>query len=109
MKLRRYGNRKLYDVVAHRFVSLDDIAKAIARGEEVAAIENDSGADCTSRVLAQVLLHETESGRARPAESILAILRESPVAQPRSGPTTKSIRDLLRADTDAVLRKPRSS
>jgi hypothetical protein len=94
VKLRRYGNRKLYDDVAHRFVSLED--------------ENGSGIDCTPRVLAQVLLHETEVGRPRSVKSILAVLRESPVAELPSKPSPRSIRELLREDTESLLRKPRS-
>ena len=54
--IRRYGNRKLYDVTAKRYVSIEDLARLIVAGEDVHVEDQRSGRDITSVVLAQVVL-----------------------------------------------------
>jgi len=54
--IRRYGNRKLYDVTAKRYVSIEDLARLIVAGEDVHVEDQRSGKDITSVVLAQVVL-----------------------------------------------------
>jgi polyhydroxyalkanoate synthesis repressor PhaR len=54
--IRRYDNRKLYDPAARRYVTLDDVAAAVAAGEDVRIVDQKSGDDLTNVVLAQVLL-----------------------------------------------------
>ena len=54
--IRRYGNRKLYDVSAKRYVSIVDLARLIVAGEDVHVEDHLSGSDITSVVLAQVVL-----------------------------------------------------
>lgn len=53
--IKRYGNRKLYDTRESRYINLKDIAKLIERGEEIKIIDNSTGEDITSIVLAQVV------------------------------------------------------
>ena len=54
--IRRYDNRKLYDAEARRYVTLDELARLIGGGTEVRVIEQSTGADITTVVLAQVVL-----------------------------------------------------
>ena len=54
--IRRYENRKLYDVAARRYVAIEDLARLIAAGEDVHVQDQRSGDDITSVVLAQVIL-----------------------------------------------------
>src|SRR5262249_59456401 len=54
--IRRYENRKLYDVQARRYVTLDDLARLVAEGTEVRAVDLKTGEDITTVVLAQVVL-----------------------------------------------------
>jgi polyhydroxyalkanoate synthesis repressor PhaR len=54
--IRRYENRKLYDVHARRYVTLDDLARLVADGTEVRAVDQRTGEDITTVVLAQVVL-----------------------------------------------------
>jgi polyhydroxyalkanoate synthesis repressor PhaR len=56
--IKRYANRKLYDTDARRYISLDDVAEAIRRGEEVRVVDHDSGDDLTSITLMQILFEE---------------------------------------------------
>ena len=54
--IRRYDNRKLYDVQGRRYVTLDDLSRLIGGGTEVRVVEQRTGEDITTVVLAQVVL-----------------------------------------------------
>ena len=56
--IKRYTNRKLYDKLASRYVTLQEIARLVRNGEEVKVIDNDSGEDLTAVTLAQIILEE---------------------------------------------------
>jgi polyhydroxyalkanoate synthesis repressor PhaR len=53
--IRRYENRKLYDPAAKRYVTLPDLATMIGHGEEVRVVDQKTGEDLTTMVLAQVI------------------------------------------------------
>ncbi len=52
--IKRYANRKLYDVVARRYVKLDELADLIQAGEEVQVIDKESGEDITEATLSKI-------------------------------------------------------
>ena len=54
--IRRYDNRKLYDVQARRYVTLDDLARLVGGGTDVQVVEQRTGEEITTVVLAQVVL-----------------------------------------------------
>jgi polyhydroxyalkanoate synthesis repressor PhaR len=56
--IKRYANRKLYDTESKRYVSLDDLAESIRRGEEVRVVDHVTGEDLTSLTLVQVIFEE---------------------------------------------------
>jgi len=53
--IKRYGNRKLYDVEASRYVTLDGIRALVQAGNDVRVVDNDSGEDLTRVTLAQII------------------------------------------------------
>lgn len=53
--IKRYGNRKLYDVEASRYVTLEGIRALVQGGEDVRVVDNDSGEDLTRLTLAQII------------------------------------------------------
>src|SRR5438445_11353036 len=57
--LKRYANRKLYDPQASRYVTLDEVAEMIRRGQEIVVTDVATGEALTSVVLAQIIV-ETE-------------------------------------------------
>jgi polyhydroxyalkanoate synthesis repressor PhaR len=61
--IKRYANRKLYDTLESRYVTLDQIAEMIRRGEEVKVIDNNSKEDLTSVTLAQIIFEEEKRQR----------------------------------------------
>ena len=54
--IKRYANRKLYDPAARRYVTLDDLARTVIAGDDVTVVDQKTGEDITSVVLAQVIL-----------------------------------------------------
>ena len=53
--IKRYGNRKLYDVEASRYVTLEGIRALVHAGADVRVIDNDSGEDLTRLTFAQII------------------------------------------------------
>ena len=56
--IKRYANRKLYDTDSRRYVTLEDLADFVRRGEEVRVVDHVSGEDLTSVTLLQVVFEE---------------------------------------------------
>ncbi len=56
--VKRYSNRKLYDTVESRYVTLPQIAELVRKGEDVRIIDNNTKEDLTSVTLAQILYEE---------------------------------------------------
>jgi polyhydroxyalkanoate synthesis repressor PhaR len=72
--IRRYGNRKLYDPATRRYVTLEDLARMVAGGQEIEVVEQKSGDDLTSLTLAQVLLEGLKQGASRIPRQVLTRL-----------------------------------
>ncbi|HEX6746455.1 MAG TPA: polyhydroxyalkanoate synthesis regulator DNA-binding domain-containing protein [Longimicrobium sp.] len=76
--IKRYGNRKLYDVQASEYVSLEQIAAIIRGGETVEVVDNVTGEDITAQTLTQVVLEEGKRGRGLLGSDLLHdLLRKS--------------------------------
>jgi polyhydroxyalkanoate synthesis repressor PhaR len=75
-RIRRYGNRKLYDVAAKSYVSIEDLARLIVAGEEVHVEDQRTGSDITSVVLAQVVLDGLrDRGHSIPRQVLTRLIR----------------------------------
>ncbi|NTU84909.1 MAG: pesticidal protein Cry15Aa [Chloroflexales bacterium] len=62
--IKKYANRKLYHTNQKQYITLDGIAKLVQDGEAVQILDNESGDDITSGILAQVVLNAR--GRSSP-------------------------------------------
>jgi len=56
--IKRYTNRKLYDTLESRYVTLEEIARLVREGEEVTVVDNESSEDLTAVTFAQIILEE---------------------------------------------------
>jgi len=56
--IKRYGNRKMYDTHASRYVTLDNIAELVRGGADVRIADNDTGEDLTAVTFAQIIFEE---------------------------------------------------
>jgi polyhydroxyalkanoate synthesis repressor PhaR len=75
--IRKYGNRRLYDTGAKRYVNLDDLAALIREGKEVKVVDAKTGEDLTRVTLTQII---TEDARDKPTGLPLELLRQLIVA-----------------------------
>ena len=54
--IKRYTNRKLYDTVESRYVTLEEIAEMVKTGTDVKIVDNRTKEDLTSVTLAQITI-----------------------------------------------------
>lgn len=74
--IKRYPNRKLYDLSESRYITLDEIAGHLRQGGEIQVTDSKSGEDITAVTLAQVLLGEEKKNRpAVPIQRLLGLLQ----------------------------------
>jgi polyhydroxyalkanoate synthesis repressor PhaR len=73
--IKRYSNRKLYDTIESRYVTLDEIAEMVKRGAEVKIIDNKSKEDITSITLAQIVFEEEKKKNQMPLSLLREIIR----------------------------------
>jgi polyhydroxyalkanoate synthesis repressor PhaR len=72
--VKRYDNRKLYDVKERRYVTLDDLRELLIRGQELEVRDQRTGEDLTNLTLAQVLLEGLRQRTARIPRPLLVQL-----------------------------------
>jgi len=73
--IKRYTNRKLYDTVESRYVTLEEIAGMVKAGTEVQIIDNRSKDDLTSVTLAQIIFEEEKKTSRMPLGMLREIIR----------------------------------
>lgn len=56
--IKRYGNRKMYDTEASRYVTLDNVAALVRHGEDLRIVDNDTNEDLTAVTFAQIIFEE---------------------------------------------------
>jgi polyhydroxyalkanoate synthesis regulator protein len=78
--IRLYRNRRLYDCDAHYYVTHDDLLSLLERGVDFWVDEHWSGADCTDRILVELLVMAEQRWSARECQ----------------GPTAEFLRQMIR-------------
>lgn len=58
--IKRYGNRKLYDVRTSKYITLEGVRALVQQGEDVRVVDNDSGEDLTGVTFAQIIYEEAK-------------------------------------------------
>src|SRR6202012_546751 len=96
--IKRYTNRKLYDTVESRYVTLDEIAEMVKQGVEVKIVDNRSKDDLTSVTLAQIIFEEEKKKNRMPLAALREIIRRpgealSGFLENQVGPRVASIRE----------------
>lgn len=75
--IKKYGNRRLYDTGASKYINLDDIAGLIREGKDVKVVDAKTGQDLTRVTLTQII---TEDAKDKPTGLPLELLRQLIVA-----------------------------
>jgi polyhydroxyalkanoate synthesis repressor PhaR len=73
--IKRYTNRKLYDTVESRYVTLDEIGQMIKAGAEVKIIDNRTKDDLTSVTLAQIIFEEEKKTSKMSLDTLRDLIR----------------------------------
>lgn len=78
LEIRRYPNRRLYDVTRSKTVTLDELHRLIVEGHQIRVTETATGEDITSKVLTQMIL-DLDAGKLElfPAELLHRILQSN--------------------------------
>src|SRR5215469_16124005 len=108
--IKRYTNRKLYDTVESRYVTLDEIAEMIKQGAEVKIVDNRTKDDLTSVTLAQIIFEEEKKKNQMPLSVLREIIRRpgdalSGFIQKEVSPRVASIREEAETRLDRLLRR----
>ena len=59
--IKKYSNRKLYDVKEKKYVNLSVISRLIREGAEVKVIDNETKEDITSLILARIIVEQEKT------------------------------------------------
>jgi polyhydroxyalkanoate synthesis repressor PhaR len=108
--IKRYTNRKLYDTVESRYVTLDEIAAMIKDGVEVQIVDNRTKEDLTSVTLAQIIFEEEKKRNRMPLTVLREIIRHpgeslTDFIQKAVTPRVASIREEAESRLDKLLRR----
>lgn len=69
--IRKYGDRRLYDATASRYVKLEDIARMVREGVEVEVLDARTGKDLTRVVLTQIIVEDAKDRETGPPLTLL--------------------------------------
>jgi len=80
--IKKYGNRRLYDTAASRYINLEEIATLIRKGKAVRVVDAKTGQDLTRLTLTQIIVEDAKGG---PTGLPLELLRQLIVASDHAG------------------------
>jgi polyhydroxyalkanoate synthesis repressor PhaR len=104
--IRRYENRKLYDPDARKYVTLQDLARLVADGGEIRVVDQKTGQDLTTTVLAQVVLEGIKERTAeipRHVLSRLIRLAARPAAVRGEWASAQEVASRARAEAERIV------
>jgi len=93
--IKKYENRRLYDVTHSKYVNLDEIARTVQSGMDIQVLDATSGEDITRFVMTQII---TEYAKAPDSVFPLDILRQMVVASGKA--SQQSAMNYMRAVAD---------
>jgi polyhydroxyalkanoate synthesis repressor PhaR len=103
--IKKYENRRLYDVTNSRYVNLDEIARSLKEGHDVRVVDAASGKDITRLILTQIIV---EDAKAVDSTFPLDLLREMIVSSGRASQETalRYMKTMLNLYQDAYRAMP---
>jgi polyhydroxyalkanoate synthesis repressor PhaR len=60
--IKKYANRRLYNTGTSTYVTLDDLAEMVKRGEDFQVVDAKTGDDITRSVLTQIIVEQENKG-----------------------------------------------
>jgi polyhydroxyalkanoate synthesis repressor PhaR len=80
--IKKYGNRRLYDTSASRYVNLEEIADMVRNGKDVQVVDATTGDDVTHVTMTQIIV---EHAKDQPKSLPIELLRQLIVASDHAG------------------------
>ena len=78
-KIKRYANRKLYDMTDKKYITLDGISELIKAGKKISVMDNKTGEDLTSGIVSQILARDGQvKGNDLASKVLIQLLRKGP-------------------------------
>ena len=60
--IKKYANRRLYHTAISQYITLDDVAEMVRKGEEFKVVDARSGEDLTRSILTQIIVEQEAKG-----------------------------------------------
>lgn len=73
--VKKYSNRRLYDTVDSRYITLEDLADRIRAGADVMVQDAQDGSDITQVTLTQIILEARGGARLLPVPLLVQLIR----------------------------------
>jgi polyhydroxyalkanoate synthesis repressor PhaR len=103
---KKYGNRRLYDTRASRYVTLVEVEALVQGGTEIQVVDAKTGDDLTKEILVQIILEKESARDALPVGFLTQVVRlaDSPIGSPLKDGFKRVVQDGL----DAFLQGQRN-
>lgn len=75
MLVKKYGNRRLYDTEQSRYITLEELAESVRKGQDVRVVDDKTGEDLTTATLAQIIVEGRGAARLLPAPLLVQLIR----------------------------------
>ena len=75
MIVKKYGNRRLYDTDASRYITIGELTDHIQRGADVTVLDAKTGQDLTQVTLTQVIIEGRRAGHLLPTPLLHQLIR----------------------------------
>ncbi|MFI5299769.1 MAG: polyhydroxyalkanoate synthesis regulator DNA-binding domain-containing protein [Polyangiales bacterium] len=75
MIIKKYGNRRLYDTVGSRYITLEELATIVRAGHDVRVHDAKTSVDLTQATLTQIILESRGAAKLLPVPMLLQMVR----------------------------------
>ncbi|MEM7378505.1 MAG: polyhydroxyalkanoate synthesis repressor PhaR [Pseudomonadota bacterium] len=101
--IKKYANRRLYDTVDSKHVTLSDIKGFIVAGETVQVVDDTTGDDITRALLLQIIVEQEQSG-----DPMLSVTLLAQLIRFYGNPMQAMMTDYLQNSVDAFVDQQQS-
>jgi polyhydroxyalkanoate synthesis repressor PhaR len=75
MIVKKYANRRLYDMESSRYVTLEELADRIRAGADARVVDAKTNEDLTQSTLAQIILESRGASKLLPSPLLVQLIR----------------------------------
>lgn len=100
--IKKYSNRKLYDLTRSRYITLEEIAELIRQGGQVKIVDAETQEDLTNITLVQILLEEEKRRKFLPVPFLHQLIKYGEMYQ-------DLLRQYLSSNLDAMISMQREA